>query len=266
MSQNAFSQHRIRPFFPPRTIRLAVVLVLATALALLACAPRPAYADDDRGLAPAARRHVLVKVRGQGVTEAEADQDALRNARALAAKHLASLGGAALLDPSPQGHRVVNTHHYPALGFAPARNVVLVEFALRALPEPPAGTVPLPVLRTGVDAARILSIEANTPCEALVALDYGAGEEAEILPGGGGAAYRLAPGKPARLPLPPKAATLRILACTGGLNAPAAAPTVEDAFAKARTGKVRQGVMQGVISDCVTIRATMKGRETPARP
>ena len=265
MPQRAFSQHRTRPCLPPKILSLASGLLLATALALLACAPRPAHADDDRGLAPAARRHVLVKVRGQGITEAEADQDALRNARALAAKHLAPLGGAALLDSSPQGHRVINSHYYPALGFAPARNVVLVEFALRALPEPPSGTVPLPVLRTSVDAARILSVEANTPCEALVALDYGAGEEAEILPGGGGAAYRLAPGKPARLPLPPKAVTLRILACTGGLNAPAAAPTVDDSFAKARTGKVRQGVMQGVISDCVTIRTIVKGVETPTR-
>ncbi len=265
MPQRAFFQHHTRSCSPPRKVLLAAGLVLATALGLLAGAPRPAHADGDRGLAPAARRHVLVKVRGQGITEAEADQDALRNARALAAKHLAPLGGAALLDSSPQGHRVINSHHYPALGFAPARNVVLVEFALRALPEPPSGTVPLPVLRTSVDAARILSVEANIPCEALVALDYGAGEETEILPGGGGAAYRLAPGKPARLPLPPKAASLRILACTGGLNAPAAAPTVDDAFAKARTGKVRQGIMQGVISDCVTVRTTAKGMETHPR-
>jgi len=236
------------------------VLPALLTLALLFAAATSAQADDDdRGLGSAPARHVIVKAVGQGVTAAEAEQDALRSARRMAAKHYAALGGAAALDTSPQGQRVLATHHSPPMGLASVRSVVLVEMRLKPLPEPPPAALALPVLRAGADGAHI-QVEANRACEAMVGLDFGDAAEPEILPGGGGAAYRLAPGKPMRQPLPKTEApaSLRVLACTGGLFAPAAAPSLDEAFAKARAGKPRPTILQGVVSECVEVR--------PARP
>jgi hypothetical protein len=111
----------------------------------------------------------------------------------------------------------------------------------------------------------VLSVDANVPCEVLVAVEAQPGAEPELLPGGGGAAYRLAPGKPARLPVPPNAVRVRALACTGGLNVPAAASTVAESFDKARAGRMRQNVSQGVLSECVEARIFPAGR-IPAKP
>lgn len=249
-------------------LALAALLLAATAAladAALADAAQTAavQTEDDRGLAPGPARHVLVKAVGQGQSAEEAEQDALRAARRMAARHYAALGGAAALDASPQGTRIVASHHSPPIGFATVRAVVLVELRLRALPEPPAASLALPVLRVSVDAAQVI-VTANRPCEAMIAVDFGSAAEPEILPGGGGAAYRLAPGRPMQQALPQKTSapgSLRVLACTGGLLAPAVAPTLDEALAKARAGKPRPAIMQGVVSECVEVKTAL-----PARP
>ena len=118
-----------------RPSALQARLLSALALAALLLSTTAALADDDdRGLSSSPARHVLVKAVGQGVDPGEAEQDALRNARLMAAKHYAALGGAQALDPSPQGLRIIASHSSPPIGFASVRAVVLVELRLRALP------------------------------------------------------------------------------------------------------------------------------------
>jgi hypothetical protein len=238
----------------------ATALLLA-AHACLAAEPMP----EDRGMAAHPTRHVLVRATGQGATPQAAEQDALRNARQLAAKHLATVGGAAALDPGPNGQRVLIVRNFPALGFAMPSALTLVEFALRPLPEPGPPALNLPVIELSEDAAHVLSVEANRPGEALVALDLGPGTEPDILPGGGGAAYRLAPGKAIRLPLP-RVSSLRVLVCTGGLNAPAGAPTIDESFAKARAGRPRPNALRGVVSECVEKQLHLGGHGTKPTP
>jgi hypothetical protein len=243
-----------------RTAVCALAALLFSATLALADA---AQADDDRGLAASPARHVIVKAVGQGVGAAEAEQDALHNARLIAAKHYAALGGAQALDLSPQGLRIIATHSSLPMGLATVRAVVLVEMRLKALPGPPPAALALPVLRVSVDNASQVAVEANRPCEVMVAVDAGPDSEPEILPGGGGAAYRLAPDKPMRQPLPKTSApaSLRVLACTGGLSAPAVAPTLDEAFAKARAGRSRPATMQGVVSECVEIKSALPAQE-----
>lgn len=240
-------------------------LAAALALALLCAAPalaadepaQPAApqadADEARAVNPAPVRHLLVKALGDGLTSEEAEKDALRNARDFAVKRLAALGGAAALDPSPQGRRVVSAHRFPVLGFAQARAVALVEFRLRGMDEPPAPELNLPTLTLAMDAATLV-VDASRPCEVIVVL-AARDAEPEILPGGGGAAYRLAPGKPLRQSLPRAETRLHILACTGGLNPPVNPHTVEAALAKAREGRPHPAVLQGVVSECVEAQA-----------
>lgn len=253
---------RKRPRHPD--IRPAILAFLALAALLLSTTSGLAATDmdDDRGLAPGPARHVLVKAMGQGAGQAEAEQDALRNARLIAAKHYAALGGANALDLSPQGMRIIATHSTPPIGLSTVRAVALVELRLRGLPEPPPAALALPVLRVSVDNASQVIVEANRPCEVMVAVDADLAAEDAILPGGGGAAYRLAPGKPMRQELPKTTGPthLRVLACTGGLAAPAVAPTLDEAFAKARAGKPRLGTLQGVVSECVEVKTALPGQ------
>lgn len=237
----------------------------AQAAAAQADAPQGAspQADDDRGLAPGPVRHVLVKAVGQGVGADEAEQDALHSARLLAAKHYAALGGGNALDLSPQGMRVIAAHSTPPMGLASVRAVVLVELRLKPLPEPPPAALALPVLQIAADSAQV-QVQANRACEVMIAVDSGADVEDELLPGGGGAAYRLAPGKPMQQSLPKFSApaSLRVLACTGGLAAPAIAPTLDEALGKARAGKPKPTTMQGVVSECVEVKSALPGVAT----
>lgn len=227
--------------------------------------------DDDRSLAPGPARHIIVKAVGQGLGPQEAEQNALHNARLLATRHYAALGGANALDLSPQGMRVIASHSTPPLGLSTVRAVALVELRLRALPEPPPAALGLPVLHISVDSARQVLVQANRACEVMVALDAGPDAEPEILPGNGGVAYRLAPGKPMRQALPQidsqagPPVRLRVLACTGGLLAPATAPTLDEALAKARAGKPRLGILQGVVSECVEVKAALPGQPAPLK-
>ena len=219
---------------------------------------------EERGLTPAGpARYVIVKAVGQGVTSQEAEQKALLTARLLAAKHFSALGGAKALNLSPQGMRIIASHASPPMGLTSVRAVVLVELLLRPLPEPPPATLNLPVLRVSVDAATQVRVEATRPCEVLIAIDSGTQAEPELLPGGSGAVYRLAPGKPMLLALPPSAlqantpARVRVQACTGGLATPTVDANLDETFAKARAGKSRLSTMQGVVSECVEARAAM---------
>jgi hypothetical protein len=157
--------------------------------------------------------------------------------------------------------RVIANHSTPPMGLSTVRAVALVELRLRALPEPPPAALDLPVLRVGADATPQITVEASRACEVMVAVDSAINEEDGILPGGGGAAYRLAPDKPMQLALPKitPPATLRVLACTGGLYAPAFAATLDEAFAKARAGKPRPTILQGVVSECVEVRPALPG-------
>ena len=249
---------------PVRGRKPLPILLTALALAALLLPATAARADDDdRSMSSGPARYVLVKAVGQGVDPGEAEQDALRNARLMAAKHYTALGGNQALDPSPQGLRIIASHSSPPIGFASVRAVVLVELRLRALPEPPPAALALPVLRVSADATPQVTVEANRACEVMIAVDAGPAAEPVILPGGGGAAYRLAPGRPMQQPLPQAImsasapASLRVLACTGGLYAPAIAPTLDEAWAKARAGKPRPAIMQGVVSECVEVKTTL---------
>jgi len=221
-----------------------------------------AQTDDDRGLAPGPARYVLVKAVGQGVGAEEAEQDALDTARLMAAKHYKDLGGSQALDLSPKGMRIIANHSTPPMGLSTVRAVALVELRLRGLSEPPPAALDLPVLRVGTDATPQITVEANRACEVMIAVDSAIDEEDGILPGGGGAAYRLAPDKPMQLPLPKitPPATLRVLACTAGLYAPAIATTLDEALAKARAGKPRLATLQGVVSECVEIKTGLPGQ------
>lgn len=254
-----------RPLAAPLAILGALALLCSATAALaapdLTTPALAALAEDDRGLAPAPGtpvRYVIVKAVGQGVSAAEAEQDALRSVRLMAAKHYASLGGAAALDASPQGLRILGSHSSLPMGLTAIRSVVLVELRLRPMPEPPPAALALPVLRMSVDPNSQVQVEATRPCEVLIALDSGSTAEPEILPGGTGAVYRLAPGRPMRQALPQTGATtLRALACTGGLMLPSASPSVDEAFAKARPGKSRPATLQGVVSECVEIQTPL---------
>ncbi len=227
---------------------------------------------DDRGLSPAALpRYVIVKAVGQGVGPKEAEQKALLIARLLAAKRYAALGGDKVLDLSPQGMRIIASHATLPMGLATVRAVVLVELRLRPLPEPPPVALGLPVLRVNVDATPQVIVESNRPCEVLIAIDSGSEAEPEFLPGGSGAVYRLAPGKPMLLALPPvntsanaqanaqanKQARLRVQACTGGLAAPSMDASLDETFARARAGRSRLSTLEGVVSECVEARAAL---------
>lgn len=244
-----------RKFALPPSL-LALVALAALLLAATAAVAGEAQADDDRGLAPGPARYVLVKAVGQGVGAEEAEQDALETARLMAAKHYKALGGSQALDLSPKGMRIIANHSTPPMGLSTVRAVALVELRLRGLSEPPPAALDLPVLRVGTDATPQVTVEANRACEVMIAVDSALDDEDGILPGGGGAAYRLAPDKPMQLPLPKitPPATLRVLACTGGLYAPAIATTLDEALAKARAGKPRLATLQGVVSECVEIK------------
>ena len=221
--------------------------------------------EAERGYSLASPpRYVVVKAVGQGVGPKEAEQKALLAARLLAAKRYAALGGAKVLDLSPQGMRIIASHSTLPMGLASVRAVVLVELRLRPLPEPPPVALGLPVLRVNVDATPHVTVEANRPCEVLIAIDSGAEAEPEFLPGGSGAVYRLAPDKPMQLALPPVSnaqantpARLRVLACTGGLAAPTVDASLDETFAKARAGRSRLSTLEGVVSECVEARAAM---------
>jgi hypothetical protein len=264
----------------PCRVHLANRLALSAVLCLLMAGPAlaaetkatPTAAESDsRAIAPAPLRHLLVKAQGSGVTSEDAEKDLLQKAHEIAIKRLEALGGAAALDPAPEARRVVNLHRFPVLGFAQARAVGLVEFRLRGMDEPPPAAAELPSLSLDVDAGTLV-MEAAVACDAIVVIET-KDAEAEILPGGGGAAYHLTPATPLRQALPRVDAHLRVLACTGGLNPPVDAPTADGALAKAREGRPRLNQMQGVVSACVEYRAhgvagvlrsyRQKGSESP---
>ncbi|MDP3426522.1 MAG: hypothetical protein Q8S17_03995 [Humidesulfovibrio sp.] len=247
---------------------LALAALLVAAPAAQAQTPQVETPQvDDRGLAPGPARYILVKAVGQGVGAEEAEQDALDTARLMAAKHYKALGGSQALDLSPKGMRIIANHSTPPMGLATVRAVALLELRLKPLPEPPPPALDLPVLRVGTDTTPQITVEANRACEVMIAVDSALDEEDGILPGGGGAAYRLAPDKPMQLALPKitPPASLRVLACTGGLYAPAIATTLDEAFAKARAGKPRLATLQGVVSECVEIKTALPGQDPMAK-
>jgi len=247
--------------FAPRAQRALPLLILLALLALPVCAASaladPGEGDAERAAAPAPARYVLVKAMGQGTTQPQAEDDALKNARALAAKFLEPLGGEKALFPAPEGQRVATLHHFPQMGFSPARSVVLLELRLRGQTEPLPADSPLLELRAAVNTG-VLELSASRPCEAVAALALDKNEP-ELLPGGS-QPLRLTPGKPAQQPLPSLAGrSLNVLACTGGLSVPANPETLSVAFTKARTGKPHPSVVQGVVSDCVELRLGQPG-------
>lgn len=236
-------------------------------LVLEAATPGQSPAPDrdlalERGLSPdhspmhdrstSQVRHLFVKALGQGATPQEAEEQALRSARALAAKHLAALGGAEALATGDDAQRIVTMRHFPTLGFGAPRAVVLVELRLRGqLPQlDPNG--PLLVLRASAETG-VLLLEANRPCEAVAAYLPAPEAEPELLPGGV-RALRLSPGKPVRQTLPLGLKRLDVLACTGGLALPADPASLEEAFIRARPGRPRPFRVEGVVSDCVELR------------
>lgn len=239
-----------------RTARAFPLLFLSSLLGLALCAAsalaEPAAAEPERAAAPGPARYLLVKAMGQGTTQAEAEEDALKNARVLAARHLEPIGGDRVLFPAPEGQRVATLHHFPQMGFSPARSVVLLELRLRGQTEPLPADSPLLELRATAKTG-MLELSANRPCEAVAALAQDKGEP-ELLPGGS-QSLRLTPGKPVQQPLPRLSGqSLHVLACSGGLAVPASPETLGAAFAKAKTGKPHPSVVQGVVSDCVELR------------
>lgn len=209
-------------------------------------------AAPDRAIAPAPARHILVKALGQGATPQDAEKQAIENARAMAAKHLSSFGGAQALAPGDEGQRIVTMRHFPAMGFGAPRAVVLVELRLRGQVQPQEKDQTLLRLRANV-AANVLTLEANRACEAVAAYTPAQGAEPEMLPGGA-QTFHLSPGKPQKHPLPAGLKNLDVLACTGGLLVPANPSTLNEAFTKARPGRPRPSQLEGVVSDCVELR------------
>lgn len=205
----------------------------------------------ERSLSPAPVRHLLVKAMGQGFTPQEAEAQAVQNARALAARHLAALGGAQALATGEDALRLVSMKHFPAMGFGQPRALVFVELRLRGLTQPSsrAADPVLLVLRASVAAGQ-LSLEANRPCEAVAAYLPTPKAEPEMLPGGV-QSFRLRPGKTLRHPLPDGLRSLDVLACSGGLNVPADPDSLDEAFTKARVGRPQLSQREGIVSDCV---------------
>jgi len=267
--------------FPPLAL-LGLLTLLALPLPGLAAdgsgEPAPSETEAaalERALAPAPTRHLLVKALGQGATPQEAERQALENARALAVKHLARLGGAQALLPGDEGQRIVTMRHFPAMGFGAPRVVVLVELRLRGHVQPQAAATtrdqPL-LLLTASAAAGVLTLEADRLCEAVAAYSPAPGADPEMLPGGV-QVFRLTPGKPLSHPLPARLKGLDVLACTGGLLVPANPASLDEAFTKARPGRPRPSQMEGVVSDCIELRLSttpgsarsmrLKGSESP---
>lgn len=219
-------------------------------------APEPA---PTRAAAPASTRHLLVKALGQGATPQEAERQAMENARALAARHLARFGGVQALFPGDEGQRIVTMRHFPALGFGAPRAVVLVELRLRghvqAQPTTPPQDQPL-LLLTATAVPGTLTLEADRPCEAVAVYLPASGAEPELLPGGA-QIFRLTPGKPQTHPLSAGLSSLDVLACTGGLLIPANPASLGEAFTKARPGRPRPSQVEGVVSDCVELRLSL---------
>lgn len=232
------------------------VRIAASILAVL-LASAPALAQMDRAavqpVASSPVRHVLVKAVGQGRTSEEAEHSALKKARALAVARFAHLGGAAALDPDPGHVRILAAHHSPPMGFAEIRATVLVELRLRPVAETaPGNSQPLPVLTVRLEGGSVV-VEGTPAMETILVLEHADGQEPDLLPGGGGGSWRLVPGRPLRQPVPParQGSRLHVLACTGGLNAPASAENAGEALLRARAGKPRPVVSQGVVSECV---------------
>jgi hypothetical protein len=248
--------------------------VLTTAFGPETASPPP-QREPTRATAPAPARHLLVKALAQGSTPREAERQAVENARALAAKHLARLGGVQALFPGDEGQRIVTMRHFPALGFGEPRAVVLVELRLRghvqAQPTAPPQDQPL-LLLTATAVPGTLTLEADRPCEAVAAYLPAPGAEPELLPGGA-QTFRLTPGRPLTHPLPAGLKSLDVLACTGGLLVPADPSSLDEAFTKARPGKPRPSQVEGLVSDCVELRLSLppggtrsmrlKGSESP---
>lgn len=249
---------------PALLTTISLLTLLAGILwATAALAQPPLIEEQDRAASAGPVRYVLVKAFGQGTTPQEAEEAALKTARSLAAQHLASLGGAQALSPSPEGQRVVTLHPFPQMGFSPARAVLLLELRLRGQTEPLQPSHQLPVLRAQVNAG-VLELSATRPCEAVAALEPATSAEPELLPGGT-QTFRLTD-KPLQHPLPStEGRVLHVLACTGGLSVPANPANLEEAFTKARTGRSRPSLLQGVVSDCVEIRLKQGGSQRSMR-
>lgn len=255
-------------------------LALATLLVLAAASPAPAQdaaqdapqqAAADRAMAPAPVRHVLVKAMGQGATPKEAEAQAVRTARALAAERLHALGGENALFPGEDAQRIVSLRRFPAMGFSPARAVLLLELRLRGQAEPTPPDAKLLTLRATVLDAE-LDLTADRSCEAAVLHQPTGSDEPEFLPGGT-QVLRLTPGRSTSVPLPPGVRGVCVLACTGGLALPADPATITEALTKARAGRPRPAQLEGVVSDCVELRfdlgasrqrsMRLKGPDTP---
>ena len=257
-------------FSQPSTLDSLHADDLAQILEAAAPGQSPAPEQDpakERGLAgstmpdrsAAQVRHLFVKALGQGATKQEAEQQALRNARELAAKYLAALGGAEALAPGDEAQRIVTMRHFPTLGFGAPRAVALVELRLRGhLPALERDT-PLLVLRASIEAG-VLLLAANRSCEAVAAYLPVPDAEPELLPGGV-RPLRLSPGKPVRQDLPPGLKSLDVLACTGGLALPANPSSLDEAFTKARPGRPRPFRVEGVVSNCVELRFPLSPSE-----
>lgn len=247
----------------------------AAALALLAHLfhASPCLADDvqepaaapaqDRAMAQAPLRHLLVKASGQGTNAQEAEEQLRRNARELAARHLQSLGGERALAQGQEAVRLVNVKHFPQLGFGPARAVGLVEFRLRGLPSPPPRDFPLLTLRVA-SSGQFLVLNADRACEAVVAYAPPKGRDPEYLPGGT-RSFRLSPGRALHTPGPHNGVPLGALACTGGLSMPLNPASFEDAMLQAREGRPHPSQLEGVVSDCVQIDLNGGGPERALR-
>lgn len=230
---------------------LALLSPVPPCLAQEASAPAPAEQEADRSLVPAPVRHLLVKAMGQGADPHAAEAQAVQSARAMAAKRLQALGGEAALAPGENGQRMVSLRHFPAMGFSPARAVLLLELRLRGQAEPPHAEAELLHLRaTPQDGG--LSLLADRSCEAAVLYLPSGADEPEFLPGGT-RVLRLTPGRAATVALPAGARTLSVLGCTGGLSLPADPATPAEALTKARAGRPRPALLEGVVSDCVEL-------------
>ncbi|OIO02844.1 MAG: hypothetical protein AUJ49_05565 [Desulfovibrionaceae bacterium CG1_02_65_16] len=250
----------------------ATLQKMATLTAPATATPDRDEAAQCREAAPQPARTVLVKAMGQGGTPQEAEAAAIKHARRLAARHLERLGGALALFPAGEGQRLVSVRHYPVMGMAQPRTLVLLELRLRGQAEPLPPATGLPDLTASVepvasgragDHGGVLRLSASKACEAVAALDNGPGRDPDLLPGGV-SVFRLTPGKTVEHPLPARARALRVLACTGGLSIPADPATVDETFNRARMGRAHPSLIQGVTSDCVELRMALPAK-TPAR-